>query len=421
MPKRRSISGGGSSRLRGCSLMKMLSILGSILLVSSFFIFAIFQSSSSSSFQRYLAVLDNSPQEGAASSRHLTRNANINLNDNNGDDDHDVVVEAKVNVKSPRKQQPRGRKRPESIIKEPWVDQLEEEEERNRHEILKRLYFFIMITSYDSPFLVGPVLDYYLSLGISRNRTHVEFFIKDGTGPYQDEIVLSLRKRGLINVNYWEGAWSGEEKLLRGEKAEEKMGVKPGDWILHVDSDEFQEYPLPLAQFLEECEQLNITITQGFTWDRVREDGSLSEIVESTNLRKDFPWTCQLTKGVMRANFNKLGPFKHGVKVHSGGYHSYHPTKEENDGRKCFRAIRVHHFKWTESMVKDLLKMYQLLEETERLSQWLEEKNGKICVTCPEASCENLEVLKPIITPKDAILQRKHEIVYTVHLYKPNN
>jgi len=303
----------------------------------------------------------------------------------------------------------------------PWfVRKVPFEAKKRGRGILERLYLFTVVATFESPVLIGHLLDYYLGIGVLSRNIHIELHVGNGTGKYHEALLQVLEERKIGHLSIWEGMWSDPEKLARGDRAQVKMGLKEGDWILHIDSDEFQEYPLPLGEFLNECEQLNITITKGIFFDRIAEDGSFPKVTPEINLKEDFPWCCQVTKHVMKANYNKLGPFKFGVTANSGGYHNFNVLLKRNAGRWCFRALRVHHFKWVDGVIKEMdTRVNGVLIESKRLNDHVEAHGGKICHDCSELRCERVNRLPKLITPMEAYDQKDHDVLFTTQLYIP--
>lgn len=128
--------------------------------------------------------------------------------------------------------------------------------------------------------------------------------------------------------------------------------VKPREWFAIADSDEFvicyQRLSFPqLAQIAEH--ERNCLGVHGNVIDRMASDGQFPPVDLKRSLDEQFPLALDITR-TTGCNFNKVPLARGDVEI----LHGHHNIS----GMTWYRAVEVHHFKWTQG-VQDRLRERQ--------------------------------------------------------------
>ena len=270
--------------------------------------------------------------------------------------------------------------------------------------------------------LLNHFINHYKSLGIkSENFLIVLNVFKDFKN--LDKALEILRSHDITPSDIWCQEYESQEKWSRVHYVISKR-VKPNDWVVHPDSDEFFQFPTDLRILTAAMDQQGINAAQGFLIDRLSKDGKIKDVVENASLSEQFPSKANLTnliglsgvklmlyKGNLRANNGSgqihdqcksftnyshggnesLSKTELGLKI-NGDFDKrdewvYDPEKF-NESVYQTMAIQhgffVHHFKWHGNVLEKLrqrvetytrLGRPQLVQSQKLLDHY--DKNGK--------------------------------------------
>lgn len=130
--------------------------------------------------------------------------------------------------------------------------------------------------------------------------------------------------------------------------------LRPDDWIIYADLDEFYEYPVPLRELIRIMEEANDWAIHGYIIDRVAEDGNLKQIEPLPhNIGSQFPIGCKLTGKIFRANTRKIMLANGRVRVNAAHDNTYVGRWHRVPVGTLDQYI-AHHFRWTKGLVKRL-------------------------------------------------------------------
>ncbi|MFE0257619.1 glycosyltransferase family 2 protein [Streptomyces sp. NPDC059010] len=198
-----------------------------------------------------------------------------------------------------------------------------------------------VVGSQDAP-LLPHFVEHYRSVGLNSFRLicHAETPSDEGYIHLRD----ACRTVGVEPLHSHFGPW--RDRLNQKLKAY-AMSRRPDDWYVVADVDEFHVYSHPVHELLEKCERSGADHVNGCFLDRVGAGGELLE-VDATPLWKRYPLAGAVSAGISKALPLKTGVVRGRVELLVG----HHGTV---GGRGLPRAegfIQVHHFKWTESVVR---------------------------------------------------------------------
>ena len=168
--------------------------------------------------------------------------------------------------------------------------------------------------------------------------------------------------------------------------------LKPDDWWIVSDDDEFHVYPKPINELIEDCEENGYKFITGAFLDRIGENGKFSPINDDSDIWKEFPLAGSFRYPVSNACPNKTVVMKGDIEVTNGQHYAMidgkdtygdrwnHPLRYPID--KCF--IQVHHFKWDLSVLRRIREVvrvkedYSFHEEYKRMFDYILDNNMKI-------------------------------------------
>jgi hypothetical protein len=125
--------------------------------------------------------------------------------------------------------------------------------------------------------------------------------------------------------------------------------VTKDDWIVWCDSDEFQVYPLPIAEVVQSCLAQGIDAITGILIDRIAADGSLPDFDPSRPVWEVFSRPCNVTGSIARGPMEKVAFARSDIRLRPGNH------APEDPKTKCAaQAIPIHHFKWHAGVIAQL-------------------------------------------------------------------
>ena len=187
--------------------------------------------------------------------------------------------------------------------------------------------------------------------------------------------------------------------------------LKPNEWWIVSDDDEFHHYQNPLNDIIDKCEDENWKFVTGAFLDRVSEDGSLNRVERDVSIFGQFPLGGMFRFLVSKACPNKVVISKGDVQISSGQHYAIIDGKEVrieggsdtasgiDHPRRCdymWEFTQVHHFKWDESLksrleqIVDIDKKYTYGWEYQLLIDYFKNNNNKIDVGDKNFKFQNL-------------------------------
>ena len=253
---------------------------------------------------------------------------------------------------------------------------------------------------------------HFFALGVKPAHSHALLNVHLGANnrSYLADCLAVVHAHG-VRFSLWEVPFSDDSKRRHADATLIALGAGPWDWIVHVDSDEFHQYPGgSLTNFLWLAEQQGISHISGSMVDRVSQSGRLLPVVLDRSLAETFPLGCDLTKAVRRGNPGKLMAFKALLVPGSGGFHGLNPSALRNHLRVGIYGLQVDHYKWTADVLDELVFRVAFLKEkkvgwTAEISRLLDQLHSwgdKICLDCPEIKCVEMST-KPTVSVETAL------------------
>lgn len=177
---------------------------------------------------------------------------------------------------------------------------------------------------------------------------------------------------------------------------------KPNDWWVIADIDEFHLYPNDnLRYMVDNCDKHGYQLVRGGFVDRIGEDGTFPEIVDSIPIFEQFPTMGFFRYPMSKACPNKVCVMKGHIELTSGQHYA------KINGHTTWRwqgwdhplipksyTVQVHHFKWDAtsidrmSAVADLKKDYAYSDEYRLMYDQLRKCKFKINLNNPEYMIE---------------------------------
>jgi hypothetical protein len=188
------------------------------------------------------------------------------------------------------------------------------------------------------------MLEHYRSVGV--DRFHVNVHLGNNDRRILDEVEAIVRGFGVPVASVTVGEW---QSVLKGIYARSRAPY-PDDWHILADQDEFQVYPMPLAEIQRFCEHRSYTYVSGCFVDRFAADGRLPAISSGESLWTQFPIAAFFSLPVAGADPIKVVMVKGGVDVVKGQHHALNGTPCPSSDA----FVQVHHFKWVHGVVEDL-------------------------------------------------------------------
>jgi len=163
--------------------------------------------------------------------------------------------------------------------------------------------------------LLDHFISHYKSLGISpENFLIVLNVFKDFEN--LEKGLKILKKHGVTPSDIWCQEYESQEKWSRVHYAISKK-VKPDDWVVHPDSDEFFQFPGSLHELLAKMDSAGINAAQGFLVDRLAADGKIKDVDSKDSIFDQFP-SCANFSNLIGLTGVKLMVYKGGLRANNG-------------------------------------------------------------------------------------------------------
>jgi len=202
---------------------------------------------------------------------------------------------------------------------------------------------FGVVSIYDHPELVPHFLEHYLRLGVTGMLLAVR---SEQALPLTEQYVKEV---GFGSISYFPAErFDDKDKVNTEERVLATQTLNQDDYILHLDLDEFQQYPAPLTEIVTEMNRHDDLAVSCWMVDRVAADGRLRPMTRTPTIWEQFPCGVDFSATVLRAGTRKIMICRRRVKLKGGGRHN---TVDVSYTRKPVPGeYIVHHFKWLEGL-----------------------------------------------------------------------
>ena len=149
--------------------------------------------------------------------------------------------------------------------------------------------------------------------------------------------------------------------------------LKPDDWWIVADDDEFHIYPKPINELIEDCDENGYKFITGAFLDRIGENGRFPKIppFDDSDIWEEFPLAGSFRYPISNACPNKTVVMKGNIQVTNGQHYAMIDGEDTygdrwmNDLRypvgDCF--IQVHHFKWDITVIGRLREVSRIKKD----------------------------------------------------------
>ena len=149
--------------------------------------------------------------------------------------------------------------------------------------------------------------------------------------------------------------------------------LKPDDWWIVADDDEFHIYPKPINELIEDCDENGYKFITGAFLDRIGENGKFPKILpfDDSDIWEEFPLAGSFRYPISNACPNKTVVMKGNIQVTNGQHYAMISGEDTygdrwmNDLRypvgDCF--IQVHHFKWDITVIGRLREVSRIKKD----------------------------------------------------------
>jgi hypothetical protein len=223
--------------------------------------------------------------------------------------------------------------------------------------------------------LLPHFLQYYLELGIAPSNMHLVLNAERDGSEELDLARSILDAHGVEPAEVWIAPYTSGMMWEKRRDVQRRVAA-PSDWVVSADVDEFHEFPIPLPDFLAYCEREGSNCVQGVFIDRLAPGGRLAKVAQDVPIWDQFPIEADVMCTIRSAEEGKywygtvnIMACRGDVLPSRGGHH---PLSDEREvsyllGRPLaefpgitnptFRfalPLRVHHFKWTDTLAAGL-------------------------------------------------------------------
>lgn len=157
--------------------------------------------------------------------------------------------------------------------------------------------------------------------------------------------------------------------------------LKPDEWWIVADDDEFQIYSKPILEIIEDCEKNNFKFVRGGLIDKITPEGIFPEINEYDNLWDIFTMSSFFSEYITNSEPSKITLMKGDVPLTTGQHYTLIESRFLYPVEDNF--TQVHHFKWDKNTISSLTDRINFAEspvstEAERMLKYLIKNNFKI-------------------------------------------
>jgi GT2 family glycosyltransferase/predicted O-methyltransferase YrrM len=205
-----------------------------------------------------------------------------------------------------------------------------------------------VVSIYEDQGLLPHFISHYRQLGV----THL--FLCARTEEARSVAIECVREfDGFASVHYSRSEYFADsEKELFELNVLDRHKVNADDYVIHLDLDEFQEYPAPLTEVIAEMDRANHWACRGWIVDRLSADGSLQPVRSSPTIWEQFPVAADVSQGLMGSWCQKIVLCRRRVRLRG---HCRHDTENAYyETAPIPGDYLVHHFKWLEGLDRRL-------------------------------------------------------------------
>jgi Glycosyl transferase family 2 len=203
---------------------------------------------------------------------------------------------------------------------------------------------FAVTSVYDDPGLLPHFVAHYERLGVDRILIVVR--TPERGALWAQACAATAARRA-------EASWFPCDRFSDGDKAAVERtvllaaGMAPDDFVMHLDLDEFHEYPAPLREIVALLSRHRHWAVRGGMVDRVAAGGVLAPVRPESDLGTQFPIGCDLTGGLLGAWTQKIMLCRGRTELKGGLNHDTRNAVYDRVPLGCAADYVVHHFKWT--------------------------------------------------------------------------
>ncbi|WP_435597700.1 glycosyltransferase family 2 protein [Streptomyces anulatus] len=161
----------------------------------------------------------------------------------------------------------------------------------------------------------------------------------------QHKLQATSRELGIVPIGTSWGPWHEHTNTLLRDALRHQAG---SGWHLLADTDEFQQYPVPLHEVIAQAEDSGRRVVGGLMLDRIAASGRLTDWRPHGELDTAYPFGGHLTHRLLHGDPRKIVLARHDVTVSTGNHRA--PGMRPDADRIC----AVHHFKWRSGVLDDL-------------------------------------------------------------------
>ena len=236
-----------------------------------------------------------------------------------------------------------------------------------------------------------------------------------------------------IKYNIWEGVFSADGKMIESYNMFNKSIKSDSNLLIyHTDIDEIPD-PIKFSKALQELRSGSCDVIRGIWFERISNDGSLTNIQLSSSLTDQYPLQCKISDTVVGGGkTKKVIAYRSNLRVDGGQHDAWcdRPAWKGNQwsmnssctehiysrGKKkyysfimqylpiikkrpiyCKTIVPIDHYKFVggvETYLNDRMRSYSKQgfhwwKDSLRFLKIIEKNNGKICVHCSNNHCYN--------------------------------
>jgi len=186
--------------------------------------------------------------------------------------------------------------------------------------------------------------------------------------------IAAVSSNAALTTRAWCGEFDPYTKVDRLNEMVREL-VPPGEWVIHVDADEFVESPDDLRALMAQCNACQQKVVYGCMVDRFAPDRKPYPIHDEDDLFIKFPQCEEYTKTVMRAWTHKPCLMQYEDSSLLLNCHDYSGQSWSAYQRSGRPALTVWHFKWVES-TREKLKHRVYSFRRQGLGWWKDSATG---------------------------------------------
>jgi hypothetical protein len=208
---------------------------------------------------------------------------------------------------------------------------------------------YAIASVYENADLIPHFLAHYYRLGVHRVLLVVRTPQRDGV------LSATIEQAKSFGSNV---SWFRAERFADSDKADVEQfvlrenSVEPDDYVMHLDLDEFQEYPAPLSEIVTAMNQADDWAIRGWIIDRVSETGMLAPIRSEPSIGEQYAIGCHLTQNLLRGWTQKIVLCRGRVQLQGGVHHDTSNAYYDRVPMGRPDEYLVHHFKWTAGLLE---------------------------------------------------------------------